>query len=275
MAPGGAGKKRFTPTPVSRTGQALALLIYKLFAMPLQREKSGLDRSAALCQKISMEKNLLRTLSDGAQAIGLTLGRKQLDLFAAYHRELLLWNRRINLVSESSAREIVIRHFIDSLTPAPSIARAYGLLIDLGSGAGFPGIPLAIALSELQVFLVEASRKKTSFLSHIVRTLDLKGVTVVRERIEALIGQQVLAGRFDTVLSRAAFKLPELVRMASFFLATGGQLLAMKGPDCREEQEDAEKILAAAGMIQAAGRDVSLPELNLSRNIIIYERLSR
>lgn len=222
-----------------------------------------------------MEKNLLRTLSEGAQAIGLNLGRKELDLFAAYHRELLLWNRRMNLVSERSARELVIRHFIDSLTPAPWISRPDGLLIDLGSGAGFPGIPLAIALSELQVFLVEASRKKTSFLSHVVRTLGLGRVTVIRERIEALIGQQALAGRFDTVLSRAAFKLPELVRMASFFLVNGGQLLAMKGPDCREEQEDAEKILAAAGMIQAAGRDVSLPELNLSRNIIIYERLSR
>lgn len=222
-----------------------------------------------------MEKNLLRTLSDGAQAIGLSLGRKQLDLFAAYHRELLLWNRRINLVSERSAREIVIRHFIDSLTPAPSIARADGLLIDLGSGAGFPGIPLAIAFSDLQVFLVEASRKKTSFLSHIIRTLDLKKVTVIRERIEALIGQQALAGRFDTVLSRAAFKLPELVRRASFFLAPGGRLLAMKGHECREEMEEAENVLAAAGMIRAAFRDVSLPRFDLSRKIIIYERLPR
>lgn len=238
-------------------------------------ENRGLDRITALCQKRVMEKNLLRTLSEGAQAIGLSLGQKELDLFAAYYRELLLWNRRINLVSERSAREIVIRHFIDSLTPAPWISRPDGLLIDLGSGAGFPGIPLGIVLSELQLVLVEASRKKTSFLSHIVRTLGLKRVTVVRERIEALIGQQALAGSFDTVLSRAAFKLPELVRMASFFLAPGGRLLAMKGPDCREEQEEAEKILATAGMIQAAGRDVSLPGLNLSRNIIIYERFSR
>ncbi len=123
--------------------------------------------------------------------------------------------------------------------------------------------------------LVEASRKKTSFLSHIVRTLHLEGVTVVRERIEALIGEKALAGSFDTVLSRAAFKLPELIRMASFFLKQEGILIAMKGPDPGEEMAEAETILKAAGMAFAACRDVRLPETDLSRKIIIYQRVSR
>ncbi|MBU4120181.1 MAG: 16S rRNA (guanine(527)-N(7))-methyltransferase RsmG [Proteobacteria bacterium] len=222
-----------------------------------------------------MEKTFLHTLSEGAAQIGIRLGKAELDLLAAYHRELLIWNRRINLVSDRSSREIVIRHFIDSLTLAPWISRPDGLLIDIGSGAGFPGIPLRIALPGLQLWLVEASRKKTSFLSHLVRTLRLDQVTVVRERIEALIGEKACAGRFDTVLSRAAFKLPELVRMASFFLAPGGLLIAMKGPDPREELEAAERVLTAAGMAYAASRDVSLPGINLSRKIIIYRRVSR
>ncbi|MBU0575583.1 MAG: class I SAM-dependent methyltransferase, partial [Proteobacteria bacterium] len=83
------------------------------------------------------------------------------------------------------------------------------------------------------------------------------------------------AGRFDTVLSRAAFKLPELVRMASFFLAPGGLLLAMKGPDPSDELEAAERVLKAAGMVYAASRDVALTGINLSRKIIIYRRASR
>jgi 16S rRNA (guanine527-N7)-methyltransferase len=137
-----------------------------------------------------VEKTVLNTLTEGAAQIGIHLGQTELDLFAAYHRELLLWNQRINLVSEKSSQEIVIRHFLDSLTVAPHIDRPDGLLIDIGSGAGFPGIPLAIALPGLQVMLVEASRKKSSFLSHIARTLHLEGVTVIRERVESLIGEK-------------------------------------------------------------------------------------
>ena len=220
-----------------------------------------------------MDKTLLNTLSDGAETIGIRLGQTELDHFAVYYRELLLWNRRINLVSEKSSREIVIRHFLDSLTAAPSIIRRDGLLIDLGSGAGFPGIPLRIVLPELQLMLVESSRKKTSFLSHIVRTLALEGVTVVRERIEALIGEKALAGSCDTVLSRAAFKLPQLIRMASFFLKKGGILIAMKGADPGEEIAEAEAVLAVAGMTLTASRDIHLPETDLSRKIIIYQRV--
>lgn len=221
-----------------------------------------------------MERALLNTLAEGAAAIGVRLDQAGLDRFAVYERELLLWNRRINLVSEKSSREIVIRHFLDSLTVLPAIACPDGLLIDLGSGAGFPGIPLRIALPELRVMLVESSRKKTSFLSHIVRTLALTEITVVRERIEALIGQQALAGSFDTVLSRAAFKLPQLVRTASFFLREGGILLAMKGPDPAEEMAEAEAVLAIAGMVFRGCREVRLPDTDSSRKIITYERVS-
>lgn len=221
-----------------------------------------------------MEKALLNTLSEGAAAFGIRLGQTALDLFAVYYRELLLWNRRVNLVSEKSSREIVIRHFLDSLTAAPAIARRDGLLIDLGSGAGFPGIPLRIALPDLQLMLVESSRKKSSFLSHIVRTLQLDEVTVVRERIEALIGEKALAGSFDTVLSRAAFKLPQLIRMASFFLKEGGILIAMKGPDPAEEMTEAEAVLAVSGMVLAACREVRLPESDLAKKIVVYQRVT-
>jgi 16S rRNA (guanine527-N7)-methyltransferase len=216
----------------------------------------------------------MHTLSEGAAAVGVPLGKAELDLFALYHRELLLWNQRINLVSQSTSREIVIRHFVDSLTPVPWIERPEGLLIDIGSGGGFPGIPLRIALPALKLTLVESSRKKTSFLAHIVRTLRLDNVTIIRERVEALIGEPACAGAFDTVLSRAAFKLPELIRMASFFLKPDGLLIALKGPDPQEEMDEAKMVLTAAGMILTTCRDISLSGTNISRKIIIYKRLS-
>ena len=220
-----------------------------------------------------MDETLIKTLSDGAEAIGVSLGPAELDLFAAYHREILLWNRRINLVSERSSREMVIRHFLDSLTPAPFLERPEGALIDLGSGGGFPGIPLRIALPGLQLSLVETSRKKSSFLSHIVQTIHLGGVQVIRERVETLTAGKIFSGRFDAVISRAAFKLPELIRMASFFLKPGGQLIAMKGSDPRTEMQETERISAAAGMIFTTSRDVRLPGEDLSRKIIIYNHV--
>ena len=216
----------------------------------------------------------MHTLSEGAAKIGIRLGPSELDLFALYHRELLLWNRRINLVSQATSREIVIRHFVDSLTAAPWIERTEGLLIDIGSGGGFPGIPLRIALPALKLTLVESSRKKTSFLAHIVRTLCLDNVTIIRERVAALIGEAACAGAFDTVISRAVFKLPELLRMASFFLKPEGILIALKGPDPQEEMNEAKTVLNAAGMIFTACRDSRLPGTNFSRKIVIYKRLS-
>lgn len=221
-----------------------------------------------------MDKTLLHTLSEGAAAVGVSLGQAELELFALYHRELLLWNRRINLVSQSTSKEIVLRHFVDSLTAASSIERPEGLLIDIGSGGGFPGIPLRIALPELKLTLVESLRKKTSFLAHIVRTCSLDNVTIIRERINALIGEAACAGAFDTVISRAAFKLPELLRMASFLLKPEGILIALKGPDPKEEMDEANSVLNAAGMVLATCRDSRLPATNITRKIIIYRRLS-
>jgi 16S rRNA (guanine527-N7)-methyltransferase len=216
----------------------------------------------------------MHTLSEGAVAVGVPLGKAELDLFALYHRELLLWNQRINLVSQQTSRDIVIRHFVDSLTPAPWIERPEGLLIDIGSGGGFPGIPLRIALPNMHLTLVESSRKKTSFLSHIVRTLKLDNVTIIKERVAALIGEAACAGAFDTVISRAVFKLPELLRMASFFLKPEGLLIALKGPDPQEEIDEAKMVLNATGMILTACWESHLPGTKFSRKIIIYKRLS-
>jgi 16S rRNA (guanine527-N7)-methyltransferase len=235
----------------------------------------GIDRSAGLWQKRDMDDILLETLSAGADAIGVGLGPDQLDRFAVYYRELLLWNRRINLVSERSSRQIVVRHFIDSLTPAPFLNRPEGELIDMGSGGGFPGIPLKIALPGLTVSLVEASRKKASFLAHLIRMLDLGGVQVAQARVETLTANQAWHGRFDALVSRAAFKLPELIRMAPFFLKPGGQLIAMKGPDPQEELAETERFSKAAGMVFAACRDVHPPGAESLKKIIIYNHVSR
>jgi 16S rRNA (guanine527-N7)-methyltransferase len=218
---------------------------------------------------------MLETLAKCAAAIGVPLGKSQLALFAAYLRELLLWNRKINLVSERSSREIVLRHFLDSLTAVPFLDGSEGSLLDLGSGGGFPGIPLRIARPGLKVTLVEASRKKSSFESHVILTLGLEGITAVRARVEELASDPSWGGRFDLLISRAAFKLPELVQAGAFFLKPGGRLMAMKGPDPQEEMVETERILDSLSMALVACRDVPRTRANSSNKIVIYNRLFR
>jgi 16S rRNA (guanine527-N7)-methyltransferase len=226
-----------------------------------------------LCQKSGMNETWCKTLSEGAAELGIRLGPEELDRFAAYERELLLWNRRINLVSESSAQEILPRHFLDSLTPRPFLNCPDGALIDIGSGAGFPGIPLKIVLPDLTLTLVEASRKKSSFLAHIIRALRLEGAEVLQERVERLISSEVRAGGFDALISRAAFKLPDLIRMASFFLKPGGQLIAMKGQRPDAELAEAGEISEASGMVLKGLWDVRTPLVNSQRIIVGYVRV--
>lgn len=208
-----------------------------------------------------------------ATKIGVNLDQNKLGLFGTYYQELVFWNRQVNLVSERSAGELLERHFIDSLTTLPLLKQGAGFLLDLGSGGGFPGIPLKIMLPEMKVYLVDASRKKTSFLSHIVRILNLTETIVIRERIEDLAAREEFLAKFDTVISRAALKLDQLLVFSSSFLKQGGQLVAMKGPEAQSEIRAAEATAQAVGMSSSFDASPGSAINNSPKKIIIYNRL--
>ena len=212
-------------------------------------------------------------LQQKAAKIGVNLDQNKLSLFLQYYQELILWNRQINLVSERSVGEIIERHFVDSLTPLPLFTKENGFLLDLGSGGGFPGIPLKIMLPALKVFLADASRKKTSFLSNVVSILNLKETNVMRGRIEALAAQEEFVAKFDTVISRAAFKLPQLIIFASSFLKPGGQLIAMKGPTAHEETRAAGATAQAVGMDFSVATATESEKNHSLKKLIVYKRL--
>ena len=215
---------------------------------------------------------LSRILFTGALTLGIRLGPEQRALFSAFLDELLLWNRKVNLVAEASPPEIIVRHFLDSLTPVPFIAGKEGILLDIGTGAGFPGIPLKIALPGLRVSLLDASRKKTSFLKHVIRRLPLMGTTVIHKRVEQTLQEEMYQSCFDTVISRAAVKLPELVSIAGYFLATGGRLLAMKGANIEEELAEASPVATSAGLVHAGYHLLDLPVTRSPRIIVVYRK---
>lgn len=207
-----------------------------------------------------------------ASSLGISLSDKALLLFETYHRELLTWNKKINLVSVKSALDIPIKHFLDSLTLVPFIQDTSGHVLDIGSGAGFPAIPLKIAVNSLKISLLESSRKKTSFLKHIIRTLHLTDIPVIHNRAEYLMEDEAYRGTFTVVTSRATLKLPHFFRMGAYFLAPKGILIAMKSKRAEEELREGANVSQNLGYHYIARHDITLPITGDFRTIIIYEK---
>ena len=126
-------------------------------------------------------------LQNQVRQLNIELSDTQLLSFDIYKNELLDWNVKTNLISDKSAHDIITRHFLDSLTALRFITRTDSKIIDVGCGAGFPGLPLKIVRSDLEVYLLEANRKKVSFLKHMIRLLKLSSVHVIHDRVENIL----------------------------------------------------------------------------------------
>ena len=209
-------------------------------------------------------------LIEGAKAFGIQLEERMLEAFDLYLKELLKWNQKINLTSIRSERGIALKHFLDSLSPHPHLPQAFSLL-DIGAGAGFPGIPLKIVRSSLAVTLIDSVRKKVDFQRHAIRILDLKGIEAVHGRVQEKEIVQTMEGRFDAAISRAFSDLRTLLTLSYPFLKKGGTLLAMKGQVDNQELE---------GLIQAERMGYrmqnifyfTLPQSTFKRSILLFEK---
>lgn len=176
----------------------------------------------------------LRDLEKSAGRCGLALDKTRLGQLRIYLERLMLWNPRVALVSQAAPREIVCKHFADSLFAARSCG-SNDRIIDLGSGAGFPGLVIAIAIPEASVCLVESRRKKASFLSEVIGAARVNNARAVEERIERLSEEEQHRCRYTVAFSRALSGLVEFLRLARPFLCDHGRAIAMKGPRHGEE----------------------------------------
>ena len=167
----------------------------------------------------------------------------QLDLLVD---ELMRWNRRRNLTAITARDEIIEKHVVDSLTLAPFV-RSSRSLLDIGSGAGFPALPLKIVHPELKIVSVDAAAKKIDFQRHIVRLFALKGFLALHERIESLSNEPEYFRSFETVTARALGSLRDLLILGRPFVGTGGRFLAMKGPGAAQEISAAEDLIKGNG----------------------------
>ena len=193
----------------------------------------------------------------------MPLSEKQQRLFLGYMLELLEWNRTINLTRIVGPREIAIKHFLDSILIARHIAFAQKKVADVGSGSGFPGIPLAILEPDCTVVLIESQRKKTSFLKHIVRTLQLKNVLVHNGRAQ----DYPEPGTFDLVVCRAVDSLSAIRAIASGLIRTGGSIICMKGKLPRDEINALENEKKGAFSVET--HHYGLPDQGGERSLVI------
>lgn len=208
-------------------------------------------------------------LIQGAAVLGISLTHDQRKAFELFLKELNLWQKKINLTGRKDDREIILKDFLDSLTLPKYLPRGT-FLMDLGSGAGFPGIPLRIARPDLKIVLLEATRKKFFFLKEILRILRLSGVEVRWTGEDRGIGD--LFGSFDFVVSRAFGSLLAFASEGIGFLKKGGILLAMKGKRGPEELEESLALLKGMGLELNFLEAIQLPCLRHERNLIGLEK---
>jgi len=204
-------------------------------------------------------------LHDGATTLGIPLTHEQVKAFELYLKELNLWRKKINLASRKDNREIILKDFLDSLTPLKHLPQGASIL-DLGSGAGFPGIPMRIARPDLRILLLDATRKKIFFLKEVVRISKLGGVGIRWTGQER--GIDDLSAVFDFVISRALGPLLAFASEGIGFLKNGGILLAMKGRRGRRELEESLASLKDMGLELNFLETIQLPYLGHERNLI-------
>jgi 16S rRNA (guanine527-N7)-methyltransferase len=165
---------------------------------------------------------------EGAKNLDIEIDKRKTEKFATHAIELMKWNQKTNLTAIIDPFEIAVKHFLDSIVPV-KIIPSNASLLDIGTGGGFPGIPLKIILPSLSVTMIDASRKKVSFLKHIIRTLELKNIDAFHIRAEEFANKPGVKNKFDVIISRALSSMTSFAMTALPFLNKEGAIIAMRG----------------------------------------------
>lgn len=222
-----------------------------------------------------MSKVLREMLINGAKELGIELSEKQAKQFLAYLEILQDWNKRMNLTSLKDPKEIIITHFLDSLTilKAIDINTKEISAIDIGTGAGFPGIPLKILKPEISLSLLDSRRKRIEFLRYLSKSLKLKGLEIIWGRAEEYGRKEKYREKYDIVLARALARLNILVELGIPFLKIRGLFIVQKGEKLKEELEEARRAIEILGGDLKGIISLRLPFSRKSRKLVIIEKI--
>lgn len=214
------------------------------------------------CKKIKSE----------AIKINIELNDNHLENFYNYMNLLIEWNEKINLTAITQPNEIITKHFIDSLTAAKYIEDNKSI-VDVGTGAGFPGIPLAIYNDSFNITLVDSLNKRISFLNEVTNQLKIKNVTSIHSRAEEFGKNKQYREKFDIAISRAVARLNVLVEYLLPTIKVGGRCICMKGPDAQEEIKEANQAIKILGGEIEKIEEFNLPDTDIKRTIIVINKI--
>lgn len=203
--------------------------------------------------------------------IGIELQRKQIEKFYKYMNLLLEWNEKINLTAITEPEEVILKHFVDSLTISKYIEKG-SKLVDMGTGAGFPGIPLKILREDIEITLADSLNKRINFLNEIIKELNLKNIQTVHTRAEEFGKSKKYRENFDIATSRAVANLSTLSEYLIPLVRINGKAICMKGSEIKEELETAKKAIEILGGKIEQEESFNLPNSDMKRNVIIIKK---
>ncbi len=204
--------------------------------------------------------------------LGITLSEIQLKQFYNYMNLLIEWNKKINLTAIIEPDEIILKHFVDSLTISKYISDGTRV-VDVGTGAGFPGIPLKIYRQDLEITLLDSLQKRINFLDEVIRELNLEKIETVHSRVEDFGKDKKYREKFDISTSRAVANLATLSEYLLPLVKIGGKVISMKGSLIEEELENSKNAIKILGGEIERVDEFDLPNSDISRNIILIDKI--
>ena len=211
-------------------------------------------------------------LNEMCNKINVNLSEKQIKQFYDYMNILLEWNEKVNLTAITDEKEIILKHFIDCLVVNKYIYDKEKIA-DIGTGAGFPGIPIKIANPNIEITLIDSLNKRINFLNELVNEIDIKNIEIIHSRAEELSRNLNYREKFDVVVSRAVAPMNVLVEYTLPFIKKGGKLIAMKGSNAQDEINLAKKAIDVLGGKFNLMDEIVLPNSDIKRNNIIIDKV--
>ena len=215
----------------------------------------------------------MELLKTSAKKMGIELSQNQLEKFDLYKKLLLEWNEKMNLTAITDDEGIAIKHFADSISVLPLIENKNASLIDVGTGAGFPGIPLKIANDGFKVTLLDSLNKRITFLEEVKKELGITNLECIHSRAEDGGRNADLREKFDYCVSRAVARLSVLSEYCMPFVAVGGYFISLKGPDAAEELTEAQKAISVLGGKVEKVVEITIPESDLKHCAVVIKKI--
>lgn len=220
---------------------------------------------------MSLDKELSELLENGALYYKKTITQQQLEQFTTYMELLKDWNTKINLTAIEDDREIIIKHFIDSMSILPYVKDQEQKLIDVGTGAGFPGIPLKIVNKNIQVTLLDSLDKRVKFLNEVIKSINISKIQAIHGRAEDIGINPNYREKYDIAVARAVANLPVLLEYCLPFVKINGIFIAMKGSNTEEFENCSKALDILGGKIEKIEKMV-LPFTNIERNVVVVRK---